>query len=176
MKIQQQPTKYSHFPYVLFILLSHFLLSISRHARLVASSRPSVRPHGTIRLPLDGFWWKFIFEDFSKICREYSGYIKIWQVQRILYVNSYVHFWSYVAKFFLEWKTLQTKAVQKLKTHLTETQKTPFMYNKVFPFENRAVYETMWEILQSGAGHRWQHGGCALRAGYLMIQTHTQNM
>jgi len=30
----------------------------------------SVRPAGTTRLPLDGFSWNFIFEYFSKICRE----------------------------------------------------------------------------------------------------------
>ena len=38
--------------------------------RLLASSclsvRPSVRPHGTTRLPLDGFSWNSIFEYFSK--------------------------------------------------------------------------------------------------------------
>jgi hypothetical protein len=31
-------------------------------------------------------------------------------------------------------------------------------------------------ILYSGAGHRWQYGACALHAGYLRLQAHTQNM
>jgi len=31
----------------------------------------------------------------------------------------------------------------------------------------------MW---QSQAGHRWQYGACALHAGHLSPQTHTQNM
>ena len=31
-----------------------------------------VRPLGTTRLPLDGFSWNLIFENFSKICRENS--------------------------------------------------------------------------------------------------------
>ena len=39
----------------------------------------SVRPHGTIHLPLDGFAWNLIFENFSKICRGNSSFIKIWQ-------------------------------------------------------------------------------------------------
>ena len=39
----------------------------------------SVHPHGRTRLPLDGFSWDFIFEDFSKICWENSSFIKIWQ-------------------------------------------------------------------------------------------------
>jgi hypothetical protein len=36
----------------------------------------SVRPHGTTRLPLDGFSWILIFGYFSKICRENSSLIK----------------------------------------------------------------------------------------------------
>jgi hypothetical protein len=34
------------------------------------SVRPSVRHHGTTRLPLKGFSSTWIFEDFSKICQE----------------------------------------------------------------------------------------------------------
>jgi hypothetical protein len=37
--------------------------------RLLASSCLSVRPHGTTRLPLDGFSWNLVFEYFSKIRR-----------------------------------------------------------------------------------------------------------
>jgi hypothetical protein len=41
---------------------------------------PSARPHGTTRLPLDGFSWNFLFQYFfSKICRENSNLIKIWE-------------------------------------------------------------------------------------------------
>jgi hypothetical protein len=36
---------------------------------LLPSSCLSVRSHGTIRLPLDGFSWSMIFQYFSKICR-----------------------------------------------------------------------------------------------------------
>jgi hypothetical protein len=39
----------------------------------------SVCPHGTIRLALDGFRWNFIFQLFSKICREKSSFVKIRQ-------------------------------------------------------------------------------------------------
>jgi hypothetical protein len=41
--------------------------------------------------------------------------------------------------------------------------------------ENRVVYAIMW-ILYSRTGHRWQYGACVLHAGYLRLQTHTQNM
>jgi len=39
----------------------------------------SVRPHGTTRLPLDGFSLNLKSEYFWKICRENSSCIKIWQ-------------------------------------------------------------------------------------------------
>jgi len=55
--------------------------------RPIASSCLSVRPHGTSRLPLDGFLRNLIFEDFSKICKENSSVIKIWQVS--LYKDQY---------------------------------------------------------------------------------------
>jgi hypothetical protein len=45
----------------------------------VMSVRPSDRPQGTTRFPLDGFSWNFIFEHFSKICRENVSFIQIWQ-------------------------------------------------------------------------------------------------
>ena len=37
----------------------------------------------------------------------------------------------------------------------------------VFPSQNRAVYEIMWEHSRVGDGHKWQHGACAFHAGYL---------
>ena len=43
------------------------------------SFHPSVCPHATTRLPMDGFSWNLIFEDFLEICRENSSLIKIWQ-------------------------------------------------------------------------------------------------
>ena len=42
----------------------------------VMSVRTFVRQHGTIRLPLGGFSLNLIFEDFSKICRENSSFVK----------------------------------------------------------------------------------------------------
>ena len=29
-----------------------------------------------------------------------------------------IHFWSYVAQFFLEWEMFQTKVVEEIKTHI----------------------------------------------------------
>jgi len=43
-------------------------------------------------------------------------------------------------------------------------------------FENPSFYEIMWENIVERAARRWQYGACALRAGYLRLQTHTQNV
>jgi hypothetical protein len=42
----------------------------------VLSVCPSIHPHGTTQLQMDGFSWKFIFEYFSKICREIRVLLK----------------------------------------------------------------------------------------------------
>ena len=102
----------------------------------VTSVRLSVRPHGTTRLSLDGFLWNLIFEDFSEICRENSNVIKIGQEQRVLYIETYTYFWSYIAHFFLEWEIFQTNVVEKFKTRI--------LYSVTF-FETRDVYEIMWK-------------------------------
>jgi hypothetical protein len=81
-------------------------------------SRPFVRPHGTILLPLNGFSIDFISEHFSKICRgKKSIFIKIWQEWGVLYINRNVRtlrtFSSYLAQFFLELETFQTQLWRK---------------------------------------------------------------
>jgi hypothetical protein len=43
----------------------------------VLSVHPSVSPHGTTLLSLDGLSLNLIFMYFSKICRGNSGFIKI---------------------------------------------------------------------------------------------------
>jgi hypothetical protein len=48
-----------------------------------------------------------------------------------------IHFWSYLAKFFLQWEMFQSKVVEEMKTHIL----CPVSF---IPSENRAVYE-MWK-------------------------------
>jgi len=43
----------------------------------VMSVFPSDIPHGTTRLPQDGFSLNLLFDYFSKICRENPSFIKI---------------------------------------------------------------------------------------------------
>jgi hypothetical protein len=53
-----------------------------------------------------------------------------------------IYFLSDLAQFFLEWEIFQTDVVKEIKTH--------FVLSNLF-FENRAVYEIMWEnIVEPG--------------------------
>jgi hypothetical protein len=59
---------------------------------------------------------------------------------------------------------LQTKAIEKIKTHI--------LYLITF-FENLVVYKKKVEnYWRAGPGHRWKYGTRALRAGRLRLQTH----
>ena len=66
-----------YFPLQLRFFLFRRVRKISKK-RLLASSCLSVRPHGTTRLPIYGFSWNLIFEDFFlKMYWENSSFIKI---------------------------------------------------------------------------------------------------
>jgi len=100
-------------------------------ATFVMSFRPSVLcPRETTRLPLEGFSWNFIFQDFSKICGKNSSFIKIIKEKRVLYLheNQYTIF-IYLVKFLLEWDMVQ-KICGKINVY--------FMFNhffsKIVPF------------------------------------------
>jgi hypothetical protein len=58
---------------------------------------------------------------FSKLCREDSGFIKIWQELRVLYTTTFPHLWQYLAELFLEWGIFRLKVVQKINTHILYT-------------------------------------------------------
>ena len=61
----------------LFQFLSSFKKLRKADISYFISVCPSVRSHGTTRLPLDGFSRNLIFEYFFKICRENSSFIII---------------------------------------------------------------------------------------------------
>jgi hypothetical protein len=52
-----------------------------------------------------------------------------------------------------------------------------FIFSKHFFFENLAVCEIMWKnIVHPESPHMTVYSACALHAGNLRLQTHTQNM
>jgi len=58
-----------------------------------------------------------------------------------------IHFWSYLAQFFLEWEMFQTKVVEKIKPHIlysvTFFQKSCRLWDNVVQF--CSVGEVTWE-------------------------------
>jgi hypothetical protein len=100
------------------------------------SSCLSVRPHGTARLPRDGFSLNLTsFEHFSKICPENSSFNKIRydKLNGTLRECRY-NFWSCLSHFFLEWEIFQTKVVEIIKTHLLCSVTFFFFSSKIVPF------------------------------------------
>jgi len=65
-----------------------------------------------------------IFIYFFRICPGKSGFIKIWQGQRIGYTKIQVHSW-YLAQFFLRWEMFQTRVVQKFRTRVLRSKTSP---------------------------------------------------
>ena len=98
----------------------------------LSSKCPSARPHGTTRLPVDGFWWNLIFEIFSTICSEKSSFTKIRPEKGVPYVKTFSHLWQYISEFFLKWEKF-------LENSCREKENINFMFNNFF-FENSAVY------------------------------------
>jgi hypothetical protein len=98
---------------------------------------------------LDEFWWNLIFEFFTKICRENSSCIKIWQEQ-VLDMKTFGHFWRYLAEFLLEWETLQRKS------------------KHTFHGQNRAAYEIMSKNMVQPETALSLYG-CALHAGLVRL-------
>jgi hypothetical protein len=81
------------------------------------SVRPSVRLHGTTRIPPNGYSWNLTSEEFSKICRENSIFIKISEAWPSPYNKTCADLWYLPAEIFLEWEIFQAKVVKKIRTH-----------------------------------------------------------
>ena len=65
-------------------------------ATVGGSTGLSVRPHGRIRLSLDGFSLKLGYEYFSKNCRENSSLIKTWQELTYTSHEDASHFFDHI--------------------------------------------------------------------------------
>jgi hypothetical protein len=52
------------------------------------------------------------FQGFLQICPENSGFIKIWQEQKVLYMKIPVNL------YLLQWEMFQKKVVEKINTHI----------------------------------------------------------
>jgi hypothetical protein len=116
-----------------FLMSVCLSVCLSNCLYICPSVLPSVRPHGSTRLPLDGFSWKFIFEYFQVFCRENSssltshkksGYFT-WRPMYIFIISHSV---------FLRMKNVSDKTVKKMKIkfyvqYLFLKKSCPLWYN-----------------------------------------------
>ena len=98
--------------------------------RLLASTCPSVSPHGTTLLPLEELLRKLIFEHFQNICRENSSFIKIEQVLRVLYMETNIHF-NHISLSSSQNNECFRQTLQRKSIHTLYVQ---YCFSKVMPF------------------------------------------
>ena len=85
----------------------------------------SVCPHGTTRLPLDGFPLNLLFEDFGEFCRENSSFVKTGQERKVLYTKTNIYFLIISCSFLLRMKNVADKICR-------ENQNTHFVFSIFF--------------------------------------------
>jgi hypothetical protein len=92
----------------------------------------SVRPHGTIRLFVDGFLWNLIFQVFPKSVEKIEILLNSDKNEGTLY--------KYIAEFFFKWEVFQIIVVEK----------TYVLYSKTFPRKSCRL----WDNLEKCGGAR----------------------
>ena len=120
---------------------------------------PSVCPHGTTRLPADGFWWNLISRDFLEyLSRKCKFNLKPTRITGTLHGDVFTFPTGY-CYIILRMRNVLDKSFR-------ENQNTRFVFYKVFS-ENRAVYEIMSKNVVEPEGPQMtsQHGAFALHAG-----------
>ena len=83
-----------------------------------------------ISAPTGQIFMKFGIWVSLKIYWENSSFIKVWQELQVLYMQTGIHFLSYLTHFALEWEIFQTKVVEKIKALFSE---------------NHAICKIMWK-------------------------------
>jgi hypothetical protein len=112
--------------------LCTFLGAFAKVRKATISFVMSVRTHGTARLPLDRFLLHLIVEDFSKIYRENSSFIKIWQEKWVLYLKTYIY----------DHILLSSSQNEKFLDKMYRESQTHFMFSNFF-FKYHTIYTIM---------------------------------
>ena len=94
------------------------------HGQQNVKKIPFICPHGTIRPPLDGFSWKLIFQNFSKICRECWSLIKTWKNDGTVHVD--LRALMIIPRWILKMRNVSDKTT-------TENQNTHFVFSNFIP-------------------------------------------
>ena len=131
---------------------------------MLASSRLSVRPHGTTWLPLYGFSWNFILRYFNENLFE--------EIQVSLKSDNNERCFTWIPKKIYDkarWKFLR---IINTSDTILDKITTDIICSKTFT-EYRAFYEKICEILVGKTSHRWQY---KTALDNLRLQTNTQYM
>jgi hypothetical protein len=105
--------------------------------------RPSVHPHGTTRLPLDGFSWHLIFVYFSKNGWENSKiHQNLTRIMDTIREDRYT-FLIISRSILLRMRNVSDK-------NCRENQNTHFVFRNFFSSANRAVYEIVEKYCRAG--------------------------
>jgi hypothetical protein len=97
---------------------------VYRHVHKIAKSNLALSCT-SIRLPAwnktSSTGWIFmqfgIWVFFFKICQENSSFVTVRLYFTLLYMKTGIHFGSYLAQCFLEWRVFPKEVVEKLETH-----------------------------------------------------------
>jgi len=110
---------------------------------------PSVRPHGTTRLLLDGFSRNLIYDYFTKISRESSSLIKCDNNNGSFTRKPMYTYDHYLAEFVLEWKNFTQNC--------RETQNTHFIFSNFFSRKSFCLWGDLEKYVRAGIGHIWPY-------------------
>ena len=121
-------------------LLASSCLSVRPSVRMEQHSSPcpSICPHGTARLPLDGYSWNLIFEFFENASIKLKCHLNLTRMTGTVRKDQYR--FLIICRWTLGMRNVWGKSC-------IENQNTHFMFNSFFSPENRAVYEKMWKSI-----------------------------
>ena len=92
----------------------------------------------------------------------------------VLYITTNIHFVSYLAHFLLEWEMVQTKIVDKIKTHILCSSN---FFSKIMPWDNVEKYCRVGQAANDNTAHAQcmldtldTHSGCVILIAFPLQQ------
>ena len=115
--------KYQH-EAVLIFFLGAFAKFRKAAISFVMSIRSSIRPHGTTRLPLDGFSWNLIFDYFSKVLENIQVSLKS-EKNNGYFTCRPIYIFDHISLVLRRMKDVSGRSCR-------ETRNTHFVFNNFF--------------------------------------------
>jgi len=116
--------KFTYISYMRFVLKSvrlNFFTFLVQFAKFwkasLASPCPSVRPHGTTRLPLEGVSWNLIRVFFENLFRKFKFHYHLTRITGNLYKDQYKSM-AISCLVLRRMKNVSNRIAEKIKTHI----------------------------------------------------------